>query len=134
MKLKPLAIAILVAGISSPAAFAQQPSPWSVRAMLSSCESVMTKLSGKGATGLTFDEGRCLGVVVSALQFGSTWFPADKKSCPPTTYNTGQIIADVVYHIRLRLDQAPDKAEVLDLPFTIAAAAGLFASYPCKKN
>jgi hypothetical protein len=94
----------------------------------------MTKLSGTSVTGLTFDEGRCLGVVVSALQFGSTWFPADKKSCPPATYETRQVIADVVFHIRLRLDQAADKAGVLDLPFTIAAAAGLFASYPCKKN
>ena len=129
-----IATIVLVAGALPSAALAQQPSPWSVRALLPSCESVIPKLGAANVTGLTFEEGRCLGVVVSALQFGSTWFPADKKSCPPTTYNTGQVVDAVVRHIRLRLDQATDKASVLDLPFTIAAAAGLFVTFPCKKG
>jgi hypothetical protein len=125
-----LACVLLVALTLPSAGFAQKEDPWSVRAMLPSCESVAGKLGGKSGA-LTYDEGRCLGIVFAALQYGSTLFPADKKICPPTTFKTGQVLTDIIVPIKLALEFASDKAAILDTPLSIATAGALIRSYPC---
>ncbi|MEK7992866.1 MAG: hypothetical protein AAB403_03580 [Planctomycetota bacterium] len=104
-----------------------------MQTLLPACESLLQRMSGKRAGTSTFDEGLCLGIVVAAMQYGSTWFPENKKLCFQQNVSPGQAVADVVFSLKMRALQ-PDRAEVLRMSFTIAAASALFATYGCQRN
>ncbi len=110
-----------------------QPDGWSVRALLPACETLLPKLSGKSSGQLTFSEGRCFGIVASALQFSSTVFREQYQSCPPKDVKFVQAVVDVVFALKWQLIQEGG-TKILDENFALMAAVALRQSFPCDND